>query len=199
MSANGLILASASPRRRELLAQLGLAFDVIECPLPEPLPRSGRVSARSWAQALAYFKARSVAERHPQRWVLAADTIVACDGQLLGKPRDRGDAQRMLELQARRVSAVITGVSLVRAGPPWRRLQRLDVTQVWMRDDPTARGAYLDSGDWAGKAGAYGIQDVGDWLVERIEGSFSNVVGLPLELVGRMLAEAGLPTGVDGR
>jgi septum formation protein len=176
-----------------LLAEIYPAFDVEPCPLPEPALKSRRVLPRQWAQALAYFKARAVADRFPGRWVLGADTIVACDGQVLGKPRDLADARRMLELQARVPSDVITGLALLCGGDSSRRLQRVDTTRVWMRDDPTAREAYLASGDWAGKAGAYGIQNVGDQLVERYEGSFSNVVGLPLEVVAALLRAAGLP------
>lgn len=183
-----LILASASPRRHELLAQLGVAFEVQPCPLPEPERKPPAVSPESWALALAYFKARSVADRQPQRWVLGADTIVVCGGEILGKPRDLVDARRMLAMQAGRETDVVTGVCFVRLTDLELRLGAVDVTRVWMRDDAAVREAYLVSGDWAGKAGAYGIQTVGDRLVERISGSFSNVVGLPLERLRAMLA-----------
>ncbi len=146
-----------------------------------------------WVQALAHFKARSVAESHPNRWVLGADTLVVCGGQWLGKPRDLDDARRMLVWQARQVSEVLTGVCLVRRGVDRRRLVRSDVTRVWMRDNQGVREAYLRSGDWQGKAGAYGIQNVGDRLVERIDGSFSNVVGLPDRLVAAVLRAVGFP------
>ncbi len=188
-----LILASASPRRRELLASLYPAFVVWPCDLAEPCRRSDRVSPGQWAQALAHFKARAVAEHHPGAWVLGADTLVSCGGRVLGKPRDLADARGMLEMQARQVGEVLTGLCLLRTGPdPWRRCD-VDRTRVWMRDDPVEREAYLAAGDWQGKAGAYGIQTVGDRLVERIEGSFSNVVGLPLERLGQLLRSAGLP------
>lgn len=193
MKAPPLILASASPRRRELLAQVWPAFEVEPCPYEEPERRSEQVQPRLWVQALAYFKARAVAERHPEHWVLAADTAVSCAGRLLGKPRDLAEARQMLEWQAREVSEVLTGVCLLRRGVQPRRRTDVAATRVWMRDDPAARAAYLASGDWAGKAGAYGIQTAGDRLVARIEGSFSNVVGLPVELVARMLADIGLP------
>jgi len=199
MPGETLILASASPRRCELLAQVYPRICVVPCTLPEPTRRSDHVLPEQWVLALAYFKARAVARQHPDGWVLGADTMVVCDGQLLGKPRDREDARRMLELQARVVSVVLTGVCLLRRRPEQRRLLAVDQTRVWMRDDAAAREAYLHSGDWVGKAGAYGIQDVGDRLVERIEGSFSNVVGLPLELVARLLREAGLLSEAPGR
>lgn len=184
-----LILASASPRRRELLDGLGLRCEVIPCPLPEPAAKPPAVAARPWAEAVAYFKARVVAERLPAALVLGADTIVVCGGQMLGKPRDRADAERMLRLQAGVASEVITGLALVRLAAPAVRVLDSAVTRVWMRDDPAERQRFLESGAWEGKAGAYGIQDVGDRLIERIDGSFSNVVGLPVELLQRCLAE----------
>lgn len=193
METTRLILASASPRRRELLARVYPAFEVEPCALAEPQCKSDKVAPRQWAQALAHFKARAVAERHPGVWVLGADTIVACHGRLLGKPRDLADARDMLEWQARHVSEVLTGVCLLRAGrDPWRRCD-VELTRVWMRDDPVVRRAYLQSGDWEGKAGAYGLQTVGDRLVTRLDGSYSNVVGLPLERLTRLLRYAGLP------
>lgn len=182
-----LILASASPQRRALLATILPRFDVHPCPLREPDSPPPATNPRAWAAALAYFKARAVAEENPGRWVLGGDTVVVCAGALLGQPRALDDAQRMLRLQAGRVSDVITGTSLVRVAERVERHVAAAVTRVWMRDDPAAIEAYLAGGDWAGKAGAYGIQDVGDRLVERIDGSFSNVVGLPVELVARLL------------
>ena len=182
-----LILASASPRRRELLATIVADFELCVCPLREPEDKPDGVTPRAWAEALAYFKARAVALGQPHRWVLGADTVVACTGKLLGKPANLDDARRMLRLQAGRMSEVITGVCLVSEGMAVRRAFHTEITRVWMRSASAETEAYLESGDWQGKAGAYGIQDVGDRLVERIEGSFSNVVGLPLEALTRML------------
>jgi len=195
METEKLILASASPRRQALLRDVCAEFDTIPCPLAEPELRSANVPARAWALSLAYFKARAVAEQHPRRWVLGADTVVECAGEILGKPRELEDARRMLELQAREPSDVITGLCLMRWGNGQRRVAELDVTRVWMRDDPAAREEYLQSGDWEGKAGAYGIQNVGDRLVSRIEGSFSNVVGLPVERLRRILRTIGPEIG----
>lgn len=183
-----LILASASPRRRELLAALGVPFTVEPAGLTEPREPPAGVGARAWAEALAYFKARCVAEGRPGRWVLGADTIVVCAGRLLGKPAGVVEARQMLELQARQPAEVITGVALVRIGDVVARHLASAVTRVWMRDDPMEREKYLVLGDWTDKAGAYGIQEVGDRLVERIEGSISNVVGLPVELLTGLLA-----------
>jgi len=192
MQVEKLILASASPQRRKLLAEVGADFEVEVCPYEEPQLRSPRVTARAWASALAYFKARAVAERHLGRWVLGADTVVACAGRILGKPLDLADAREMLVCQGRAVSEVITGVCLMRRGLDGERQAEVAVTGVWMRDDAELREEYLRSGDWEGKAGAYGIQTIGDRLVARLEGSFSNVVGLPLELVEPLLRAHGL-------
>ncbi len=185
-----LILASASPRRRDLCTQLDVPFEVVPSPLEEPRDKPRDVGAEEWAQALAYFKARAVADEYPDHWVLGADTLVSCAGRILGKPRDIDDARAMLELQARTHADVITGLCLLLSDPAPERLTDAAVTRVWMREDGDAREAYLRSGDWQGKAGAYGIQNCGDELVERIEGSFSNVVGLPLELLEQMLIRA---------
>jgi septum formation protein len=190
-SAQRLILASASPRRRQILSDMGVPFDVCPSELPEPAEKPADLAPAAWAEALAHFKARPVAESHPGRFVLGADTIVVCDGHLLGKPCDLDDARRMLVLQAGRETDVITGIALLGPGIEGDRILRHAVTKVWMRDDAAQREAYLRSGDWQGKSGAYGIQTVGDRLVERIEGGFSNVVGLPDELVRRLLIEIG--------
>ncbi len=187
-----LILASASPRRRQLLSELGLRFEVCPSALPEPEQKPESVTAQAWAEALAYFKARSVAENSPGRWVLGADTIVTCDRHMLGKPNNLADARRMLELQAGRATEVITGVCLLLRTDRIRRILQHQVTTVWMRDAPEQREDYLRGGDWRGKAGAYGIQNVGDRLVERIDGSFSNVVGLPRDLIARIFRLVGL-------
>jgi len=188
-----LILASESPRRRELLATLAVPFEVCPCPWREPPEKPRGANPRAWAMALAYFKARAVAEQNAGRWVLGADTVVACDDELLGKPRDRADAERMLRLQAGRESEVITGVALVEVGDGAERMLAASATRVWMRADDVEIAAYLRSGDWVGKAGAYGIQNIGERLIERIDGSFSNVVGLPLETVARLLERVAAP------
>ncbi|MBI5863428.1 MAG: septum formation protein Maf [Planctomycetes bacterium] len=202
MATSPLVLASTSPRRRELLAGMGLSFDVVGPTVAEPIRCPACLEPADWAEALAYFKARSVADARPEWRVLGGDTVVACAGELLGKPRNRADAARMLELQAGAPGDVVTGVCLLcplrnavvcdESLQPWpRRLFARAITRVWMRNDRAARQAYLDSGDWEGKAGAYGIQDVGDRLVERIEGDFDNVVGLPCRVVRTLLEIAG--------
>ena len=187
-----LLLASASPRRAELLRQAGVSFRVQPCPSSEPSSKPPTTSSSVWAEALALFKARAVAERNSGQWVLGADTVVVCGGRLLGKPRDADEAREMLLLQAGRACEVITGVCLLRVDEVSSRFLGHELTRVWMRDAPAEIEAYLAGGDWRGKAGAYGIQDVGDRLVERVQGSFSNVVGLPIERVKRLLVAVGL-------
>lgn len=190
-----LVLASASPRRRELLAQLGVPFDVCVSPLPEPEHMPAGSTPRRWVISLAMFKACAIRAAESEAWLLGADTIVCCADTILNKAASADDARRMLQLQAGRETRVITGVALL--GPPVshahaaRRFTAVGETRVFMRDDPELIEAYVRSGDWVGKAGAYGIQSGGDRLIERIEGSFSNVVGLPLALTARLLRAAG--------
>lgn len=189
-----LILASASPQRAALLREMGVAFTVQPSPLCEPGPPSA-VHPRAWGEAMAYFKARAIAEQHPGRWVLGADTVVWCSGCHLGKACNVDDARRMLVIQGRSPADVTTGVCLVRVGEACERTIRTALTRVALRDDSAERERYLATGDWADKAGAYGIQNLDDRLVDRVDGSLTNVVGLPTELLGGMLAEAGFALG----
>lgn len=168
---------------------MGIPFIVEASELAEPVDRPGGCAPTAWVEALAYYKARAVAARRPGAITLGADTIVVCAGEILNKPQDEADARRMLVLQGSVESQVITGVALVTPASKFRRRLFHDVTRVWMRDDATEREAYLASGDWRGKAGAYGIQTVGDRLVARFDGSFANVVGLPTEKLRRVLNE----------
>jgi septum formation protein len=189
-----LILASASPRRRALLGEAGIAFEVVEPPLAEPHDGIDRLPPAQQAEALAYYKARSVACLWPACRVLGADTVVALAGEVLHKPADADDARRMLRTLSRSRHAVITGVALLGPGP--RR--RIASERTWVRMRPMSEAeidAYVDSGEWQGKAGAYAIQETADRFVTEVDGSFTNVVGLPMELVCRLLAEAGSGQG----
>ena len=189
-----LILASASPRRSELLRQAGYSFSAVVPPVGEPGPPPAGLSACQQAEAAAYFKARSVLEMGFVGPVLGADTVVALGGKVLGKPADEADARGMLRTLSGTRHEVITGVAILwRIG---RRRIASDRTYVTMRRmTPEELDSYIASGEWVGKAGAYAIQETADRFVERVEGSFSNVVGLPLELVRRMLGEPGGPAG----
>ncbi len=192
-----LVLASSSPRRRQLLAEAGYDFEVVDPPIEEPTDLGPALMPTGRAEALAYFKARSVAELMPHAHVLGADTVVAAAGaagELLGKPADSIEAERMLRRLSGTCHRVITGVALL--GPGGYRQISSDVTHVTMRPMTEDEiGAYVASGEWVGKAGAYAIQESADRFIEKVEGSFSNVVGLPMEMVGRMLAAAGSGQG----
>ncbi len=186
----GLILASASPRRRELLGAVGVPFRVIpsrvdeEC-LPGEVPRR-------FALRAARDKGAEVASRHPGAHVLSADTIVVVGGVLLGKPRDRRDGRRMLSLLSGREHLVHTAVCLLRERDAYRD-EALVTTRVAFRKltGPEIAG-YLRTGESDDKAGAYAAQGAGTLLIERIAGSYTNVVGLPMTHVLSMLWRAGI-------
>ncbi len=183
-----LILASASPRRQDLLRQLGFGFDIVLPEHEEPKDLSGELSPPELAEALSFYKARSAAQQLKQEIILAGDTIATLNGEIFGKPDDRNDASRIMQRIAGTTHLVITGITLLNA-ESHERLIAHEVTSVTMRRlDEAELNDYLDSGDWQGKAGAYGIQDRGDQFVTNIDGSFENVVGLPVDLVTRMLS-----------
>lgn len=172
-----LILASESPRRRELLATLGLPFEVRPSGIPEEFPPG---DPREGVTALALAKARAVARTVAAGVVLGADTAVVLEGTIFGKPEDAGDARRMLRALRGRRHEVITGLGLVEA-PSGRVETATVVTGVRMAsyDDATIE-AYLATGEPFDKAGAYAIQGWGGRLVEAVEGCYTNVVGLPV-------------------
>lgn len=178
-----LVLASSSPRRKQLLADAGYVFDVASPPMVEPRLLYEGLAATQQAESLAYFKAKSVAERNPNVWVLGADTVVASeDDCIFGKADDADEARRMLAQLSGTRHHVITGVAML--GPSRRRIICSDVTAVTMREMADAEiEEYVASGEWIGKAGAYAIQETADKFVTKIEGSWSNVVGLPMELL----------------
>jgi septum formation protein len=178
-----LVLASASPRRQELLRSAGIAFAVHPSAIPEdPLPGEG---AKVYVERLAREKAMVVAGQRRHDCVLGADTVVVVDGQLLGKPTDAGDAARMLRLLSGRDHHVITGVCLVVEGQPSVASETTLVTVSEITDQEIAD--YVSSGEPMDKAGAYAIQGIASRWIPRIEGDYSNVVGLPVARVWRML------------
>lgn len=184
-----LVLASASPRRQELLRNAGISFEVQPADIPEdPLPGEG---AKDYAERLAMEKALAVARRRPRSdandVVLGADTVVVVDGQLLGKPTDAADAARMLRMISGREHRVITGVCLVVGGVPLVESETTLVTVNEITDQDIAE--YVASAEPMDKAGAYAIQGLASRWIPRIEGDYSNVVGLPVALVFRMLRE----------
>lgn len=196
-----LLLASASPRRRELLAQAGIPHDVMPAHIDET-PRPGERPVPH-ARRLAREKAQVVAAKMPGRFVLAADTIVVDDDDaILGKPRSRAEAVRFLLALAGRTHRVVTAVAV--ASPGGVPLVGIASTLVRFRPfGPAVARSYAATGECDDKAGAYAIQGIGALLVERIDGNFSNVVGLPIPLVVDLLARSGAPlpglAGVAGR
>lgn len=189
MQTSTIILASQSPRRAALLREAGIAFEAVAPKYQEPAIESWQGCPCDLAEALSYFKAASVASAYPDRVILGADTVVALNGRVYGKPKDAQDARRILTDLMGTTQDVITGVALYHP-KTGRRLMRHDTAKVTMRRmSPEELEAYIATGDWHGKAGAYGIQDSGDRFITKTEGSFSNVVGLPIELVREMLAE----------
>jgi septum formation protein len=174
-----LILASTSPRRAELLRQLPVPFRVVPSDADEVAHE--HLSPLEICQLNAHRKARAVAKKIPDALVLGADTLVFLGNEALGKPRDRDDAQRMLTMLRGRMHQVVTGVSLIHLRAHRERVFA-ESTDVWFRSFTDATVAeYLAKVEALDKAGAYAIQQHGEWLVSEISGSFSNVVGLPLE------------------
>jgi len=180
-----LVLASASPRRQELLRSAGLSFEVQPADIPESaLPGE---AAKDCAERLARDKALAAASQRPHDFILGADTVVVVDGQILGKPADAADAARMLRLLSGSEHQVITGVCLVVNGQPSVASETTVVTMSELTEKDITD--YVASGEPMDKAGAYAIQGIASRWIPRIEGDYCNVVGLPVALVFRMLRE----------
>ncbi|MDD4081205.1 MAG: Maf family protein [Eubacteriales bacterium] len=180
-----LILASSSPRRRELLQGMGLVFEVMEAQVDESLDGAPEAVVRRLAQ----LKARDVAKRFPKDDILGADTLVSVDGKSLGKPRDLADAAKMLGMLSGRWHEVCTGVCLIAHGQESVGFEETRVRFVKLTDEDIQR--YCISGEPMGKAGAYAIQGRAGMYIPEIQGSYSNVVGLPIALVREMLMAIG--------
>ena len=185
-----LILASASPRRRELLETLGLTFTVQVADIEErPLVYE---TSEEFVLRAATDKARAVARHNPDAWVLGADTVVVLDNLILGKPADRADARRLLVLLADRWHEVRTGFCLCRQSISAIRARTVVTAVKFANFNDDLAAAYVQTGEPLDKAGAYGIQGIGGFLVESINGSYSNVVGLPLAEVIEELLKCGI-------
>ncbi|HXH09938.1 MAG TPA: Maf family protein [Alphaproteobacteria bacterium] len=185
-----LILASASPRRRELLAATGLTFEILPADLDES-PHPGE-SAETYVRRLALAKAQAIARHHSDAIVLAADTTVTIDGLLLGKPQSPEEARWMLRRLRGREHAVVTGVAVM---APETNHSAMEVISSRVQMRPFAMTTiewYLASGEPLDKAGAYAIQGLGAALIERVEGSYTNVVGLPLTETLSLLGSFGI-------
>ncbi len=180
-----VVLASASPRRRELLSLVVRPFEVVK-PLSETAPIPGE-SPRSYARRAAQQKCREVFKAHSRSIVVGADTVVVVEGAILGKPADTADAERMLRLLSGREHSVLTGVWLCSAQGERGFVEESRVRFGNLGNDEISR--YIESGEPMDKAGAYGIQGLAACFVERVEGSYTNVVGLPVRGVYLALRE----------
>jgi len=188
-----LILASASPRRAELLRSAGFSFEVRPANADET--RHQGEAPDQYVRRVAEAKARAVVGESGDRLVLAADTTVVVDEHVLGKPADATDARRMLGLLSGRRHQVLTAVTLAHNGRTLTRVEATDVEFAALSDAEI--DWYVESGEPFDKAGAYAVQGLASRFVVRIDGSHSNVVGLPVALVYRMLREAGVTTISD--
>ena len=188
-----IILASRSPRRVELLKNLGIKFEVVPSNYSEALDESR--PAEEVAKELARGKARDVSINYPTAYVIGSDTVVAINGWQMEKPKDLDDARKMLTALAGHKSTVSTGVAVVNLN---RGVEIVDVdtTKVYFKENTPEitrlREEYLASGDWKDKAGGYGIQCGAGILIDRIDGSYDTVVGLPTALLSVMLKKAGV-------
>ncbi|WP_338750433.1 Maf family protein [Bacillus sp. FJAT-52991] len=180
---SNIILASSSPRRKELLQQIGLPFTVIVSDVDETI--SHPMSSEETVMQLASRKACAVAKHHEKDVVIGADTIVVLDGEILGKPKDRSDAKRMLSKLSGREHSVYTGVAIVKEKKQHAFYEKTNVT-FWELSDEEV-DTYLNSGEPFDKAGAYGIQGRGAVFVKKIDGDYFSVVGLPVASLYRQL------------
>ncbi|MHC4154351.1 MAG: Maf family protein [Planctomycetota bacterium] len=186
-----IILASASPRRRQLLAEAGYKFTVFPAEIDESAIEPGKMGPCEYAKKLAVAKARNVAEKFPDKLVIGADTVVDFGGEIIGKPADEKEAERIIRKLFSAPQKVITAVAIVRLRDGVEIVES-DTTTVRpkrMSDEQIAE--HIKSGSWRDKAGAYAIEEGGDEFVERIEGSLTNVMGLPMELLARLLERIG--------
>jgi septum formation protein len=182
-----IILASASPRRQQLLTQAGYKFTVVPADIDENAISTKGISSAEYTKRLALAKAEKVAQQFPNSLVIGSDTIVDFEGEIIGKAVDEKHAEEITRKLFSRPHKVITGIAIVRLRDNTRIVES-DTTVVYpkkMNDKQIAR--HIERGNWRDKAGAYAIQETGDEFVEKIDGSLTNVMGFPMELVGRLL------------
>ncbi|MFC2002134.1 Maf family protein [Chloroflexota bacterium] len=185
-----IILASASPRRKLLLEKIGLIFEVEPGNYEEDLPL--RLEPHEFARKISLEKARVVASKHKNSIVIAADTIIVFGGQILGKPHTEKNARKMLAAISGKYHSVITGFSIIDTGKN-KTLSKSVETKVYIRKLTLMEiDAYVKSGEPLDKAGAYAIQGLGSVFVEKIDGDYYNVVGLPLSALTEALKEFGI-------
>jgi len=182
-----IILASSSPRRKQLLAEAGYKFTCVHPDIDESAFTTKGISPREYSERLALAKAKSVAGKFPDSLVIGADTVADFEGEIIGKPADAKEAEEITRRLFSRPHKVITAVAIVRISDGTEIVES-DSTTVYPKKLTESQIAeHIKGGSWRGKAGAYAIQEGGDEFVERIEGSLTNVMGLPMELVQRLL------------
>jgi len=186
-----VILASASPRRRQLLAEAGYEFISLSPEIDESAFLSDDIEPCEYAKRLALAKARNVAEKYPNRLVIGADTVVDFEGQIIGKPANAKEAEQITKKLFSAPHKVITAVAIVRLSDDTEIVES-DTTTVYPKRLTSEQIAeHIKSGTWQGKAGAYAIRENGDEFIEKIEGSLTNVMGLPMELLQQLLEKIG--------
>ncbi len=183
------ILASQSPRRRELLSMLGLRFDIVTADIDETMDET--LSVEDAVAEVSRKKAEAVGKDHPGRLIVSADTIVTVDGKVLGKPHSEEDARAMLQSLSGRTHTVMTAFCLYRDGKAEAHVEKTDVVFKPLSSEEI--DAYIATGSPMDKAGAYGIQDGAAVFVERLCGDYYNVMGLPLCALVKRLRESGVP------
>ncbi len=182
-----VILASSSPRRKQLLAEAGYKFTIV-CPdIDESAFDTEGISPCEFAERLALAKAKAVAEKFPQCLVLGADTVADYKGRIIGKPADAAEAEEITRRLFSGPHQVITAVAIVRLSDGTEIVESDSTTVIPKKLTDNQIAKHIKGGSWRGKAGAYAIQEGGDEFVERIEGSLTNVMGLPMELLQRLL------------
>ena len=184
------ILASASPRRRELLTSIGLDFEIVPSHIPEV--RADGEAPEEYVARLSREKAAAIATSHRDRWIIAADTTVLLGEQLLEKPVDADDAKRMLATIAGRTHIVYTGVTVMNAAHDHHDTRVAESEVRMLPLDAREIEWYVATGEPMDKAGAYAVQGIGAMFIDSIHGSYTNVVGLPLALLFQMLRRAGI-------
>lgn len=183
------ILASASPRRKHLLEKAGYCFEIVPSSVDESAYSTDGVTSEEHTKVLALAKARDVAAGFPNAPVMGSDTVVDLDGEIIGKPDDAEHAEAITRKLFSQPHKVITGLALVCIDKNIEIIES-ETTVVYPRQLTEAQIAdHIESGLWQGKAGAYGIQETGDTFVDHIDGSFTNVMGLPMELTERLLSQ----------
>jgi len=183
------ILASASPRRKQLLTKVGYKFKIIPPDIDESAFTTEDINACEYAKKLALAKAKYVAEKYPDSLVIAADTIADFEGEIIGKPVDKMHAEQITKKLFSKPHKVITGIAIIRLCDG-TEINKSDTTTVYPKKLTVEQiDEHIKSGSWRDKAGAYAIQENGDEFIEKIDGSLTNVMGLPMELLEQLLSK----------